>query len=58
MYRVLITGTLHPVGIELLGREPDIEVDYRPNNPTSRWSAGLSSDGQWTAKTRAEWMRK
>ena len=36
MYRVLITGTLHPVGIELLSRDPDIEVDYRPELPHDR----------------------
>ncbi len=33
MYRVLITGALHPSAIEMLEREPDIEVDYRPDLP-------------------------
>jgi len=33
MYRVLITGAIDPVGVELLRQEPDIEVDFRPDLP-------------------------
>ncbi|HSW44279.1 MAG TPA: NAD(P)-dependent oxidoreductase, partial [Phycisphaerae bacterium] len=33
MYRVLITGTIHHVGLDLLGSAPDIEVDYQPELP-------------------------
>lgn len=33
MHRVLITGTIHETGIEMLRRESDIELDYRPELP-------------------------
>ncbi len=33
MYRVLITGAIHPKGLELLGQEADLEVDFRPDLP-------------------------
>src|SRR3989304_3723245 len=33
MYRVLNTGTIHETGLEMLRRESDIEVDYRPELP-------------------------
>jgi len=36
MYRVLITGALHPSAIALLERESDIEVDYQPDLPRAR----------------------
>lgn len=33
MYRVLITGAIHPCGIEMLSQESDIQVDARPDLP-------------------------
>ncbi len=33
MYRVLITGAIHPRGVELLSQESDLEVDFRPDLP-------------------------
>ena len=33
MYRVLITGAIHSVGIDMLKREPEVEVDFRPDLP-------------------------
>ena len=36
MYRVLITGAIHPIGVEILRREPDIEVDFQPDIPYER----------------------
>jgi D-3-phosphoglycerate dehydrogenase len=33
MYRVLITGAIHPIGVELLKKEPDLEVDFMPDLP-------------------------
>ena len=36
MYRVLITGAIHPIGVEMLRREPDIEVDFQPDLPFER----------------------
>jgi len=33
MYRVLITGAIHPVGVERLRAEPDLQVDFRPDLP-------------------------
>ena len=33
MYRVLITGAIHPTGVERLKQEPDLEVDFRPDLP-------------------------
>jgi D-3-phosphoglycerate dehydrogenase / 2-oxoglutarate reductase len=35
-YRVLITGTLHPKALELLGRHPHLKVDYLPDCPRSQ----------------------
>lgn len=33
MYRVLITGSIHPIGVDALKKEPDLEVDFRPDLP-------------------------
>jgi D-3-phosphoglycerate dehydrogenase / 2-oxoglutarate reductase len=33
MYRVLITGAIHPVGVEKLKSEPDLQVDFHPDMP-------------------------
>ncbi len=33
MYRVLITGAIDPIGVDLLRQETDIEVDFRPDLP-------------------------
>jgi D-3-phosphoglycerate dehydrogenase len=35
MYRVLITGSIHPSGVERLQQEPDMQVDFRPEMPVS-----------------------
>jgi D-3-phosphoglycerate dehydrogenase len=32
-YRILITGALHPLALELFHAAPDVEVDYRPDLP-------------------------
>lgn len=31
MFKVLVTDPIHPKGLELLQREPDLEVDYEPD---------------------------
>ena len=33
MYRVLITGAIHPIGVEMLQKEDDLQVDFRPDLP-------------------------
>ncbi len=33
MYRVLITGKIHSIGVEKLQKEPDLEADFRPDMP-------------------------
>ncbi len=33
MYRVLITGKIHPTGVEKLSKEPDLQVDFHPDMP-------------------------
>ena len=33
MYKVLITGSIHEVGLNLLQQEPDLEVTYSPDLP-------------------------
>ncbi|MBF0351365.1 MAG: phosphoglycerate dehydrogenase [SAR324 cluster bacterium] len=33
MYQVLITGAIHPTGLDALGRESDLQIDYRPDCP-------------------------
>lgn len=33
MYRVLITGAIHPTGVEKLKLEPDLQVDFHPDLP-------------------------
>jgi len=33
MYRVLITGKIHPIGVEKLSKEPDLQVDFHPDMP-------------------------
>ena len=33
MYRVLITGKIHPIGVEKLSKEPDPQVDFHPDMP-------------------------
>lgn len=32
-YRILITGALHPVALEILGAAPDVAADYHPDLP-------------------------
>ncbi len=36
MYRVLVTGTIHETGLDMLRREADLEIDYRPELPHDR----------------------
>ncbi len=33
MYKILITGSIHPIGVEMLQHESDLEVDFRPDLP-------------------------
>ena len=33
MYRVLITGAIHPSGVESLSAQDDLQVDFRPDLP-------------------------
>lgn len=33
MHRVLITGKIHPIGVEKLQKEPDLQVDFHPDLP-------------------------
>ena len=33
MYRVLITGAIHPKGVEMLQAESDLQVDFHPDLP-------------------------
>lgn len=36
MYRILITGAIHPIGVEKLTQETDLEVDFRPDLPMNQ----------------------
>ncbi len=40
-YRVLITGKIHPIGVEALSREPDLQVDFRPDLPLDEIRAAM-----------------
>ena len=33
MYKILITGSIHEIGLEILRKEKDIEIHYAPDLP-------------------------
>ena len=43
MYRVLITGAIHPTGVKQLQAESDLQVDFRPDIPLSEILSMISS---------------